>query len=341
MKSIFSVFLSLPLMALVLSAEPIRVVFDTDMGNDVDDAIALSMLINKHKSEDIKLCGVLINKDNPWAAVYTDLVMNFYGADFPIGVVKDGKTKSEGRFIKAVPEMVGDDGKYLFARRVDEKSKLPESGVLLRKILEESPDNSVVYISVGFFTNLANFLCAPATSGEQSNLDLFTKKVKFISAMAGEFVGRKHKEYNVATDVEAFKKVLKVCRTPIVFSGFEIGEAVPYPYGDLKRNFGPENPVFIACDLYFKGKPHDRPTWDETSVLFAFNPDIFELSPRGTVTCSDDGVTSFSESDGGLHRYLKFHEEDDSKQNVVNAIVKSSSDKRERVKYKGSASHRN
>ena len=55
MKSIFSAFLSLPLMALVLSAEPIRVVFDTDMGNDVDDAIALSMLINKHKSEDIKL----------------------------------------------------------------------------------------------------------------------------------------------------------------------------------------------------------------------------------------------------------------------------------------------
>ena len=77
------------------------------------------------------------------------------------------------------------------------------------------------------------------------------------------------------------------------------------------------------------------------AAFLNINPDIFELSPRGTVTCSDDGVTSFSESDGGLHRYLKFHEEDDSKQNVVNAIVKSSSDKRERVKYKGSASHRN
>ena len=43
-------------------AAPIRVVFDTDMGNDIDDALALSMLHRFQKEGKAEIAAVLVNK---------------------------------------------------------------------------------------------------------------------------------------------------------------------------------------------------------------------------------------------------------------------------------------
>ncbi|MEM6915953.1 MAG: hypothetical protein AAF491_05240, partial [Verrucomicrobiota bacterium] len=60
--------------------------------------------------------------------------------------------------------------------------------------------------------------------------------------------------------------------------------------------------------------PHDRPTWDLTTVLQAVYPDrgYFDLSPRGTVHMHEDGMTFFRppgrrqpvEEHDGRDRYL-------------------------------------
>jgi hypothetical protein len=64
-------------------------------------------------------------------------------------------------------------------------------------------------------------------------------------------------------------------------------------------------PLAEAYYLY-NPPPHERPTWDLTSVLYAVFPDrgYFDLSPPGTVIVEEDGFTRFEPSSNGRHRYL-------------------------------------
>src|SRR5437764_918961 len=83
-------------------AQPTPVIFDTDMGNDVDDALALAMLHALESRGECRLIAVTITKDNPWAAVYVDLVNTFYGrARIPIGMVKGGVTPEASPMIQS------------------------------------------------------------------------------------------------------------------------------------------------------------------------------------------------------------------------------------------------
>jgi hypothetical protein len=52
-----------------------------------------------------------------------------------------------------------------------------------------------------------------------------------------------------------------------VFDGFEIGGAMRV--GHTLAESSPSNPVREAFRLFFHGQYGDRPSWDETAVLFA------------------------------------------------------------------------
>lgn len=64
----------------VAAAEPVRIIFETDMGNDVDDVLALDMLYKYQEG-----CGqnpaLLIsnNKGNAYSAPFIHLMNDFYG----------------------------------------------------------------------------------------------------------------------------------------------------------------------------------------------------------------------------------------------------------------------
>src|SRR5215472_18240923 len=82
-------------------AQGVPVIFDTDMGNDVDDALALALLHGLESRGECRLIAVTITKDNPWAAPYVDLVNTFYQrAHIPIGMVKKGVTPQDSPMIR-------------------------------------------------------------------------------------------------------------------------------------------------------------------------------------------------------------------------------------------------
>src|ERR1035437_7444362 len=81
------------LLAAAACAQAVPVIFDTDMGNDIDDALALAMLHGLESRGECRLIGVTVTKDNPWAPVYVDLVNTFYGRGrMPVWMVKSGVT---------------------------------------------------------------------------------------------------------------------------------------------------------------------------------------------------------------------------------------------------------
>ena len=63
----------------VCYSSPQKVIFDTDMGNDVDDALALAMLYGYHKSGKAELAGILVNKGNPNAPKFCAALNKYYG----------------------------------------------------------------------------------------------------------------------------------------------------------------------------------------------------------------------------------------------------------------------
>src|SRR5262245_52732900 len=69
--------------------EPLRLIFDTDMGNDVDDAMALAMIHTLETRGVCKLLAVTLTKDHAKAGPFVDAINTFYHrGDIPIGAVR-------------------------------------------------------------------------------------------------------------------------------------------------------------------------------------------------------------------------------------------------------------
>jgi len=278
---------------------PVRLIFDTDMGNDVDDALALAMIHALQSQGEAKLLAVTLTKDNRCAAPFVDIVNTFYGrGDIPVGVVRNGKTPNDSPMICVPVERKHPDGSFVYPRRLTDFREAPDAVDLLRKTLAKEKDGTVTIVQVGFSTNLARLL--------ESDRDLVARKVRLLSVMAGAFPDGKP-EYNVKTDIPAAKKLFAEWPSPIVASGYEVGLSILYPASSIEKDFGytADHPVAEAYRCY-KRMPYDRPTWDPTAVLYAVRPQgYFSVSPRGTITVDEEGRTHFNPDASGRHRYLQ------------------------------------
>ena len=300
------------LCACTVSAAPVRVIFDTDVGNDVDDVLALSVLHALQSRGECELLGVTITKPDELAGPFVNAVNTFYGQPgIPIGFTHSGLTNEPSKFLPLAE--VKDGKKLRYPHRLKRSSDAPEATALLRKILSRQPDRSVVLVQVGYFSNFAALLdTAGDASSPLTGRQLVQQKVKLLSVMAGSFKPNSHDlEYNVTQHLAASKRLTRDWPTPIVWSGFEIGIAVPYPAVSIERDFRyvPHHPAAEAYCLYMP-PPHERPTWDLTSVLYAVQPDrgYFGLSAPGQVTLEENGFTRFTPAPEGRDRYLTLTE---------------------------------
>jgi inosine-uridine nucleoside N-ribohydrolase len=313
---------------------PVPLIFDTDIGNDVDDVLALGMIHAFQTRDDCELLAVTITKDHPLAAAFTDAVNTFYGrGKIPIGVCRSGVTNAEGKFNGLAA--VKDGNRFRYPHDLVSGKDAPDAVTVLRTALANAEDGSVAIAQVGFSTNLANLLDSPADQISGLNgMELVNRKVRILSVMAGAFEKIKgrdgkpydHKEYNIVKDIPSAQKLATRWPTEIIYSGYEIGIAVPYPAESILKDYGyiDHHPLAEAYTLY-NPPPHNRPTWDLTSVMVAVHPDraYFNMSPLGTVTVADDGLTTFKADTMGRHRYLILTPE--QRIRVVEAMVQLAS----------------
>lgn len=303
------------------SARPVRLILDTDMGNDIDDALALAMLHSLQSRGECRLIGVSVCKANPYAAAFVDVINTFYGRGrIPIGVVGDGPTPEDGLFVRQVSTEPAPDDPHRprFPRTVAAPHAFPPAVPMLRRLLAGSDDRSVTVVMIGFSTNMARLLDSEAD--EFSDLDgreQFRQKVRQVVMMAGEFTASvfddagSKPEFNVVHDVASARRFVDRCPVPILFSGLEVGKAVLFPARAIEQDFAwaSHHPVVHAYRLY-KPMPYDRPTWDLTAVLQACRPDrgYFGLSEPGTVSVLDGGAVRFRPHPDGPHRFLTLDE---------------------------------
>jgi inosine-uridine nucleoside N-ribohydrolase len=296
-------------------AQPVKVIFETDMGNDIDDALALDMLYKYADQNKVEILAVTVNKNNEYAARFVDIMNTWYGyPNIPIGQVVNG-ADSEGdskNYAQATWEH-SIEGKPAFRGKFAENANIPDAVDVYREILATQDDGSITIISVGFSTNIARLLDTPADRlSELSGKELVQKKVKLLSIMAGNFDDKPMKEYNVVIDIPAAKKVFEEWPTPIVASPWELGMQIEYPASSIQNDFTwtAHHPLVVAYENYLP-MPYDRPTWDLTSVLYAVegSGDNFSLSEPGRISVDNEGFTHFIDEPGGPHRYLMVNAE--------------------------------
>src|SRR5215207_7922204 len=105
--------------------QPVRLIFDTDIGNDIDDALALGVIHALQSRGECDLLAVTISKDNRWAGPFVDVVNTYYGrGDIRIGIVRNGKTPEDSRYLMETVR-ANDVGMPRYPHDVTESSELP------------------------------------------------------------------------------------------------------------------------------------------------------------------------------------------------------------------------
>lgn len=303
-------FLAMLCAACGMRAERINIIFETDMGNDVDDAMAIDMLYKYNRQGRINLMAVMLNKEGEFPPRYIDLLNTWYGQRrIPIGLSprSDKSLVGGANYTQIVCEMQDGKGKPLYRRSIRDYGKLLPAVTLYRKLLSKAEDASVTIVSVGFSTNLALLLDTKADEySPLTGRELVAKKVSRLVTMAGHIENPKYAEYNVVNDVAACQRVFAEWPTPIYMSPFELGYQIRFPARSIENDFmwTKHHPIVDSYKVYLK-KMEDRPTWDLTAVLYAIDPrQFFNISPAGRIIVTDEGFTHYTQDASGRHFYL-------------------------------------
>jgi inosine-uridine nucleoside N-ribohydrolase len=273
---------------------PLRVIFDTDFGPDYDDVGAITLLHCFADSGLVKILATIGSSKYKNAAAAINVFNTYFNRpEIPVALVRGDAVE------------LGDKQHWTdtiisrYPHKIQNNRDVPDALVLYRKILSSQPDHSVTIITVGFLTNLANLLKSSGDSYSPLNgYELVNKKVRNLVSMAGRFpTGR---EFNLAEDVNASKKVLAEWPTTILFSGFEIGQKIktglPLIH-DEQIQKSPVKDVFAICIPLAKEDSAGRMSWDETAVLVAVKgwQNYYNLE-KGNCKINPDGFNEWEKS---------------------------------------------
>jgi hypothetical protein len=299
----------------------VRVIFDTDMSGDCDDAGALALLHALADRDECELLAVVTNRKDKTnaSAAAVDVINTYYGRpNLPIGTDKAGPTDLQrtSSYTCALRDEFPHDAKP--------DDQMPDSLDVVRRVLAEQPDESVTICSVGAFSNLAElWRRAP---------ELVLAKVRRLVVMGGEFPNGMRPETNVRTHREAARVIASQWPGEIVWHGYEIGNRLITGAG--LQQTPKSNPVRRAYEL----KPFDKrpaleggqPSWDQGAALFAVRGAIpqggAKAAPQivpgskpwapeeslwravrgGRVIVDEEGLTTWEPGPITGHHYMKF-----------------------------------
>lgn len=249
--------------------QPVPNIFDTDIAPDYDDVGAMALLHAFADMGEAKILATIsCNVFETTAPTLSVLNTYFNRPETPIGITKDSLPNKDcsQQWAQAIIET--------YPHAIKSNDEAGDAIKLYRKILSAQPDKSVTILSVGFFTNLAGLLNSKAD--EYSKLDgrtLVLKKVKQLVSMAARLSkdGKTGYEFNVLIDAAASQKVFADWPTPVIISGFEIGEKILTGMRLITNDSIQNSPVKDAFKIALLKDKNTvgRNSWDQTAVLVA------------------------------------------------------------------------
>jgi inosine-uridine nucleoside N-ribohydrolase len=276
------------------------IIFDTDIGTDVDDAGALAILHVLADRGEAEILATMSANRNRWCAPALDTINTYYGRpDLPIGCSRTGPD----------PEQWYHESVGRFPHDLTDSNEAPPAVALYRRILAARPDHSVTIVVVGWLTNMAELLDSPPDQySALPGRELAQAKVKELVAMGGTWPNspKDEGEYNFTMDKAAAHRVIRDWPGRIMFTG--LGKNVMT--GRRLVAGGPkDNPVpafyrnFLAAN-----KASERSSWDLLAVLYGVRglSDYFTAVSDGKCVGREDGTNQWLPGVPSDHAYLEY-----------------------------------
>jgi hypothetical protein len=295
---------------------PPGVVFDSDMGNRIDSALALGLLHGLDGKNFARISSVSVSKSNLKSAQFADLIEKYYAgppvatvaalASFQaqaIGMAVDGKQVEDTPIVTGILNVKTDAGAKAYQPRIETLNDTAIVEALIRNALMANYDKNAVVVIDGPATNVVRVLDLHGAK------ELVAEKVKVLVMVGGTYGGSNSGAPDPAfkADIKAVRRLLAEWPSPIVMVGREVGVALPYPGSSIEKDFSKSvaNPIPVAYRLA-KPMPYDAPAPALAACLYALRPTeaYFQISASGKVQIADDGRASFEPSSSGRHRYL-------------------------------------
>jgi hypothetical protein len=269
---------------------PVKIIVDTDMATDCDDAGAFAVLHALADNGECEILATVVSSKNAWSVPTVSALNTYFGRpNIPIGGVKGPGVQGDSKYTQHIAQA--------FPHAIATDADAPDAVQVYREVLEKQPDHSVVIATIGYLTNLKGLLELPAQGGHPSGLDLVRQKVKTWVCMGGNFIGSPPKDdlklgnVNFQRDAASAFYVINHWPGPIVFVGREVA-SVPsgVQIGASLANVPADNPVRQAYADYFGGQPKNRHVADLATVLFAVRGprDCWDVQSKGHMDLKPD-----------------------------------------------------
>lgn len=293
------------------------IIFDTDLGGDCDDVMALDLLLSAEKCGECRLLGVTYSADAYAAIPCIYAILRHYGrGDVPIGraPVKEGTVSVSDNYASKVAEAFRYDG-------APDYNTTPEASALLRRLLSEAT-GKVTLVVTGFLTNITALLkSGPDEYSPLSGPELVREKVEEIAIMACNFshincIAPEERavcrdgtikplgEWNIICDIKAAQEMFALVTAPVVLLPYEAGLNM-ITGAPMAEHGGMDAPDSMSYIVH--GSRAGRHSWDPATALYGVygaRP-WFYKSSAGRVTIRDDGVSDFAVDPDGLCSILE------------------------------------
>jgi inosine-uridine nucleoside N-ribohydrolase len=288
------------------AAEPLKVIFDTDMDGDNDDVAAAAILHALADAGQVEILAMGVVSLHPYSPACLDAINTYYGrGDIPIGVYKGSKlTPQASPYAKTVAERCPND--------IGLSSHVPDVLGVYRRALSTQPDGKVTIIAVGQMNNLVDLLGSPPDAhSDLSGRELVRRKVRVLFVM-GPYFNERHqyqRAYNFTTSPKAAFDLIENWPAKVKFGEGNLGHR--HFIGSRLSETPAENPVRIAFEAYFaaekqnSGKTENkRHCADPTTVLYAVGGTQYfgEVGP-GACDVREDGFTRWNAQRDKQHFY--------------------------------------
>lgn len=263
------------------------IIFDTDMDTDCDDAGALAMLLNAHKTGKCTLLGIVGDTPIKDVAPCCEAFCDTYGVRVHIGATYEQPLLHTPRFADYKFHYGELDGKHYnegvsaYLHKPD--TDYPTAKAVYRRLLAEAEDNSVTVLCVGLMTAFADLLQSEADDvSPLDGVSLVRQKVKRVVSMGNAAYPEQRKHnFNYKMDRKGAKTVFDLCPVSIYLCPFGTDVITGHT---LSARLPAEHPLRRAYEIY-NGVGKGRSSWDLICVYFALYPasDHFTAETHGTV----------------------------------------------------------
>lgn len=272
------------------SRAPVKLIFDTDIDTDCDDAGALAVLHTLADAGEVEILATMVSSLYPYSVPCVEAINRYYGrAGLPIGCPKGkGAVDRGSRYAREIAQE--------FPTKYKTNADAPDAAGLYRQILAGQPDGQVVIVTVGYLTNLRDLLASgPDAHSPLAGPDLVRRKVKHYVCMGGRYPQHLDPGVfgNFKPDPQSAVTVARDWPTTLYFCG--LGDDVLT--GEPLRNTAGPNPVRRIYELYL-GNKKTRPSWDQVATLFAIRgaDRFWQLRRTGYNHLFDNGTNAWRDA---------------------------------------------